>query len=262
MVLKQKDLLFAEERKQQILALIKNNEKVSVAQLCDVFNVSSSTIRNDLRDLENSNLLRRTHGGAMVKFKTGYELDTQHKEGQYQSEKEKIAKLALDLIDDGDTIMLDTGTTTIELARILSKKRNLTVVINDILIARCLEEIEDINIVFIGGIIRKKFHCTVGTLGTRMISEMTVDKAFMAANGISMKKGATTPDINQAEIKKAMISISNKVIVLCDSSKVGCNSFAQFANLQQIHTIITDAAIDENLRRDFETSEIEVIIAN
>lgn len=261
MDIKPKEPLYAEERKMKILEFIKDNDKVSVLKLCDYFNVSGSTIRNDLRELESSNLLKRTHGGAMTKSKTGFELDSQHKEGQNQTEKERIAETALDLIEDGDTIILDTGTTTLELAKRLSSKRNLTVMINDIQIARCLEEIEDINIIFIGGAIRKKFHCTVGTLGTKMISGLAVDKAFMATNGISLKKGATTPDVNQAETKKAMITISNKIIVLCDNSKIGRSSFAQFADIKQVDIIITDDGIDNKLRQGFELYGIEVMVA-
>lgn len=261
MEIKPKEPLYAEERKLKILDLINENNKVSVIQLRDFFNVSGATIRNDLRELESSNLLKRTHGGAIVKSKTGFELDSQHKEGSFQAEKERIAEKALDLVEDGDTIILDTGTTTLELAKRLSDKRNLTVVINDIQIARYLEEIEDINIIFIGGAIRKKFHCTVGTLGTRIISELTVDKAFMATNGISLKKGATTPEINQAETKKAMIAIANKIIVLCDSSKIGRSSFAQFADIQQVDIIITDSGIEDDLRQGFKLQGVEVMIA-
>ena len=253
--------LYAEERKMRILELIKENDKVSVLQLCDYFNVSGATIRNDLRELEGSKLLKRTHGGAMLKTKTGFELDAQHKEGYYQAEKEKIALLALNLIEDGDTIILDTGTTTLELAKKLSSKRNLTVVINDIQIARTLEEIEDMNIIFIGGAIRKRFHCTVGNLGTAMIAGLAVDKAFMATNGISLNKGATTPEVNQAEIKKAMLAIASKIVILCDSSKIGRSSFAQFAKIQQVDIIITDSSINDNFKQGFEAQGIEVMIA-
>lgn len=254
--------LFAQERKEKILELIKNTEKVTVAKLCESFNVSGATIRNDLRELENSNLLRRTHGGAISKSKTGFEPDPQHKEGQYRAEKEKIAETALSLIDDGDTIILDTGTTTFELARRLGEKRNITVVTNDVQIARCLEEIEDITIVLIGGYLRKKFHCTVGTWGVKMIAELAVDKAFMATNGISLKRGATTPDLNHAETKKAMISIANKVIVLCDNSKIGRNAFAQFADIHHIDTIITDSGIEKGMKADLEGHGIEIMTAS
>jgi DeoR family fructose operon transcriptional repressor len=256
-----KETLFAEERKLKILEMIKNEKKVTVEQLCNTFNVSGATIRNDLREMEGSNLLTRTHGGALVKYKTGFELETRFKEGYHQSEKVRIAKEALNLIDDGDTILLDTGTTTLELAKLLAMKRKLTVLINDIQIASVLEDIDDISIFFIGGAIRKKLHCTIGVLGTKMLSELAVDKAFMAVNGISLSRGATTPDMNQAEMKKGMVSIANQVIILCDSSKVGISSFAQFADWNQIDTVITDEGIDNVFKKEIESRGTEVLIA-
>ncbi len=259
--MRSKELLFAEERKQQIVKLINNSDKVTVAQLCDYFKVSSATIRNDLRELENSNLLRRTHGGAMAKSKTGFELDTPQKEGYHLAEKNKIAEAAIDLIDDGDTIIIDTGTTTMELAKRLNRKSNITVVVNDINIARLLEDYEGISIILLGGMVRKKFHCTVGFWGLKIISEISVDKAFIGANAIS-SKGISTPDVNQAEMKKAMIAAANKVIVLSDSSKFGKNSFAKFSNLSQVDTIITDSGLSVVTRKEFEVGGIEIIVAD
>ncbi len=259
--MRSKELLFAEERKQQIVELINNSDKVTVAQLCDYFKVSSATIRNDLRELENSNLLRRTHGGAMAKSKTGFELDTPQKEGYHLAEKNKIAEAAIDLIDDGDTIIIDTGTTTMELAKRLNRKSNITVVVNDINIARLLEDYEGISIILLGGMVRKQFHCTVGFWGLKIISEISVDKAFIGSNAIS-SKGISTPDVNQAEMKKAMIAAANKVIVLSDSSKFGKNSFAKFANLSQVDTIITDSGLSVATRKEFEVGGIEIIVAD
>ncbi len=256
------DTLFAEERKLKILEYIEDRRKATVAQLCQHFGVSSATIRNDLRDLETSNLLIRTHGGAMVKTKTGLELDARQKGVHNLEAKRRIAEAALELIEDGDTIILDTGTTTLELARLLDRRRNLSVVTNDLPIALLLEEIESVNVVFMGGIVRKNFHCTViyGTTWGSVLSGLTVDKAFMAANSLSAKKGATTPDIHTAETKKLMVSIAAKVILLCDSSKFEKSSFAQFASLEQIDTIVTDSILDSERRR-FEEHGIEVMVA-
>lgn len=250
--------LFAEERKQKILELLKRNKKITVPELCDSFNVSGATIRNDLRELENAQLIKRTHGGAILNTKTGFELDSKHKEVQNLQAKIRIAEIAIDLIENGDTIILDTGTTTLELAKKLKEKKNVTVVLNDLEIARCIENFDSVNLVFLGGNIRKHFHCTVGPAGIRMLSELTVDKAFMATNGLSIHKGATTPDVNHAEIKKAMIATANKVIMLCDSSKIGKNSFVQFALATQIDTIITDY-IEDGIRKDFEMQGIGII---
>ena len=121
-------MMFPEERKMEIVNFVNEHKKATVAELCDYFEVSSATIRNDLRELEREKLLVRTHGGAMLMTKTGYEFDPYLKQINHLEEKQTIARLASALIDDGDTIILDTGTTTLELARLLEEKRDLTVV--------------------------------------------------------------------------------------------------------------------------------------
>lgn len=261
-IAKSNEPFFAEERKKKILDLLRTNDKVIVADLSKFFNVSSATIRNDLKELENSNLLTRTHGGAMDKSKASFEPDWKNREVINLQEKKLIANAAKVLIEDGDTIILDTGTTTLELAKLLADKHDLNVITNDIEIARCLEEFDNINIVFMGGIIRKKFHCTIGSIGIETISGFIVDKAFIATNAFSTTRGAATPNINQAETKKAMISIAQKVIILCDSSKVGKSSFVQFAEIQDIDIIVTDKNISEEAKRDLELKGINVIIAD
>jgi len=259
---KGKETLFAEERKKKILDLLKTNDKVTVADLSKFFSVSSATIRNDLKELKNCNLLTRTHGGAMNKSKTSFENDWKNREVINLQEKKLIANAAKLLIEDGDTIILDTGTTTLELAKLLADKRDLNVITNDIEIARCLEEFDNVNIVFMGGIIRKKFHCTIGSIGIDTISEFIVDKAFIATNAFSTVKGAATPNINQADTKKSMISIAHKVIILCDSSKIGKSSFVQFADIQDIDIIVTDKNISEEAKQDLESKQVNVIIAD
>ena len=252
--------LFVEERKLKILEYIEEHRKATVAELCDVFHVSSATIRNDLRDLESAGLLIRTHGGAMVKTKTGLESDMNQRKVQHLAEKRAIAEAALGLVEDGDTIILDTGTTTLELARLLGQRQDITVVTNDLAIALVLEDIETVKAVFMGGIVRKKFHCTVvGGLSSRdVFSGLAVDKAFMALNSFSIEKGASTPDITHAETKKLMMSIAAKVILLFDSSKMGRNSFALFAPPDRIDAIVTDSLRPDDRAR-LEENGIEVI---
>jgi DeoR family fructose operon transcriptional repressor len=256
------DTLFVEERKMKILEFIEEHKKATVAQLCDRFKVSSATIRNDLKNLENAKLLIRTHGGAMVNTKTGLELNSHQKQVQNLEAKRRIAERAIDLIEDGDTIILDTGTTTLELARLVEKRKDITVVTNDLVIALLLEESSSANVMFMGGLLRRRFHCTItsGHAWDSVLSGLTVDKAFMGVNSLSIDKGATTPDIHQAETKREMISIAVKVILLCDSSKIERNSFAQFADLERIDTVITEK-IRENEKKKFEERGIEIIVA-
>lgn len=251
--------LFVEERQSQIVEFVEANKKATVNQLCEHFCVSSATIRNDLRDLESAHLILRTHGGAMMK-RTGLDLNSSQKEVHNLEAKNKVARKALDLIEDGDTIVLDTGTTTLELARILGEKNDITVVTNDLAIALALEDTSGVNIVLMGGIVRKGFHCAVsiGEGSSQILNGLTVDKAIMGVNGLSISHGATTPDINTANTKKLMIAIASSVIVLCDSTKLEHYSFAQFASLDEIDVVVTDSC-PEGTRRKLAAHGVEII---
>jgi DeoR family transcriptional regulator, fructose operon transcriptional repressor len=253
------DILFAAERKAKIVEYINKNKKATVGELCDYFSVSSATIRNDLRDLEQTGRVLRAHGGAMVRTKTGFELDSREKIVHNSAEKQKIAAAALNLVEDGDTIILDTGTTTIELAKLMDQRSDITVITNDLLIALVLEEHESVNTIVLGGTLRSNFHCTIGAEGASLLSRLSVDKAFMAANSFSIEKGATTPDLGHAETKASMIARAGKVILLADSSKFGRNSFAQFASVEQIDMIVTDSA-GSKLLTELEQTGIEVVV--
>lgn len=235
-----KDSLFAEERKQSILKLLEENSKMTVQDLRDFFEVSAATIRNDLRELANAGLLTRTHGGALSNVKTGFELNSYQKGVKNLSLKQAIAKKALEYVEDGDTIAIDTGTTILEFAKLLSSKKRLTIIVNDIEIARCLEDETDAVVIFVGGHIRRNFHCTIGPVAVKSLSGLNVDKAFIATNGLTVKNGLTTPDINQAEIKRTMIDIAAEVNVLCDGSKIGSTAFAQISPIERINRIVTD----------------------
>jgi DeoR family fructose operon transcriptional repressor len=244
-----KEPLFAEERKLKIIELLNENTKLLVPELCEYFGVSSATIRNDLRDLEGNGLLKRTHGGAIKNTKAGFELDTHQKGIKNLAQKQAIARFAAETVDDGDTIAIDTGTTALEFTKQLTSRQGLTVVVNDIKIASYLEEYTEINTILIGGVIRRKYNCTVGYPATNALKGLSVDKVFMATNGLSLDKGLTTPDMSQAEVKKAMLNIASEVIVICDSSKIGNTAFVQVAPISRVDCIITDSGIDE---RDIE----------
>ncbi|MDC7228306.1 MAG: DeoR/GlpR family DNA-binding transcription regulator [Spirochaetales bacterium] len=249
--------MFAEERKQKILEYVREHKKATVQQLCDAYEVSSATIRNDLRELEGSGLLLRTHGGAIVKSKAKFELGTNEKKVLYKSEKAEIAEKALELIEDGDTIILDTGTTTLELAGKLGRRKNLTIVTNDLDTALVLDEIGIERVIMLGGILRNGFHCTLGNKAKEFLDELQVDKAFMGVNGFTFEKGASTPDLQHAEIKKAMVTAASQVYLMFDRSKLGRKAFARFAEPQEIDCVIIDEIAKEELSA-FEDTGIEV----
>lgn len=256
----ERETVFMEERKQKILNLLRESEKVTVSYLSELFNVSGATIRSDLRDLETEKLLLRTHGGAIRISKSAFEIEPQ-KRGESSERKEAIAREAIKFIDDGDTIAVDTGSTCYAFARRLGAKRNLRVVTNDLSIAALLDQFEDITVFFIGGVIRKHYNCTIGSFGSAPFQDLVVDKAILGTNSFTLAKGATTPDVGQAEMKKLLVSISDKIFVLGSSEKIGRNSFVTFAESKYIDVFITDEAIGKAYKESIEDSGIELVVA-
>jgi DeoR family fructose operon transcriptional repressor len=252
------DTMFAEERKLKIIELLNQHKKVTVTELVSLFNVSSATIRSDLRELSDKGQIIRTHGGAIIESGAGFEPDTEQKRDLNLAAKQQIARLAIEFINNGDTIIIDTGTTTMELAKLLNQRQRITAVTNDLEIARVLEGMNSVNVVMLGGELRRNFHCTVGAAGIDMLAQLSVDKAFMGTNSLSILKGASTPNLQQAETKKAMIASAKKSILLCSNHKLGKDSFAHFASLDRIGTLVIEK-IDPNEKIEFEERGVEVL---
>jgi DeoR family transcriptional regulator, fructose operon transcriptional repressor len=255
-----REQVFVEERKRAVLAFVGERRRATVNELCALFQVSPATMRSDLRDLEREGLLLRTHGGATVKDQAGFELEARETTSLHAAEKRALAHRALELIEDGDAIVLDSGSTIQELSVLLEARRDITVVTNDLIIAQRLEEHPSATIHLVGGMLRRRFHCTVGTRAEQFLVGLKVDKAFMAANSFSAESGATTPDLQHAEIKRLMMAIATKVFLLVDSSKLGRSSFAQFAPADAIDCLVVDS-IDPAEARALEERGVEVILA-
>lgn len=257
------EVLFAEERREEIVRLINERGKVLVPELTAYFNVSPATVRSDLRDLESLGRIKRTHGGAIPgdPVKVGYEPATRSKQVQRLAEKCAIAREAAALVEDGDILILDTGTTLQEMAKLLGGKKNLTVIVNDLETALLLEAFEGVTVIVIGGVVRKHFGCTVGPFATAMLSGISVDKVFLGTNAFTVAKGATTPDINQAEVKKKMLDAADRAYLLCDSGKLGTNAFMPFAGCEDLHVVITDSGVDPLMAKELTDSGIELRIA-
>ena len=252
------DGMFAEERKHMIVDLVNKNIKTTVSNLCEKFSVSPATIRNDLRELEEAGLLKRTHGGAISNIKANYEPNAYQKEIEHVNEKKAIAKRAAQYVHEGDTIALDTGTTTFELAKQLVTYENLTVVTNDLQIAAFLERNGKANIIMAGGAVRRNFHCTAGQKAIDTLSDLNADKTFLAANGVSIKRGITTPNIDTAHVKEKLVSLGDEVLLLVDSSKFDTSTFVKFAGLSEIDLIITDTGVDSEYMELLEREDVSV----
>lgn len=249
--------MFAEERKSQIVELINRQGKIVVPELCDRFGVSPSTIRNDLRELENEHLLKRTHGGAISDTKVSREPSPVSKETQMVVQKEKIAAFASELVEDGDVIAISSGTTTFEFLRRLESKKDLTIIVNNIQMANWLEEHTDFTIVILGGILRNKYHYVVSPIKSELLELLNIDKAFISCNGIHEKRGITTPDIDTAMNYKRLVKASAKTYVLADSSKIDMVTFAKIMDLAEVTAIVTDEGIEaEDYNRLNEVTDV------
>lgn len=254
-----KTALFAEERRHRIAELVNEKKTVSVDELCLLFNASPATIRTDLNELSCAGLLCRTHGGAVSVQGVSYE-NLKRSVVTCLNEKKAIAEKALGLIFDHDTVLLDAGSTTLELARLLSQRSGLTVIVNDINIASVLESTTDATIVFLGGILRRGIHSCVGPAAEKALAEMHIDKAFLGANGLSAE-GATTPDPYQAQVKHMMVERARQAVLLADSTKLGKLSFCRFSQLSEFERLITDDGAAEEALKEIQETGIIIDIA-
>jgi DeoR family fructose operon transcriptional repressor len=218
--------MFPEERKQRILAALHQKPAVRVSDLGRALRVSAASIRRDLADLERSGLLKRAHGGAVSARMAALEPSLAEKEDQYQAEKAAIARLAATLVRQGDTIFLDAGSTTRQIARELRHRRGITIVTNALNIAWELASSE-IELVVTGGQVRRGILSHVGPLADHAIAAVHVDKLFLGANGVDLEKGVTTPNLLEAQTKRAMVEHASEVILVADHSKFGRVAFGR-----------------------------------
>jgi DeoR family fructose operon transcriptional repressor len=229
-----------------------------VNELASLFDVSESTIRRDLKEMEDSGLLSRTHGGAVGISVTSFEPTFKEKEDERHCEKEEIGKVAAALIKDGDTIILDSGTTTLEIAKNITA-RNITVITNAIDIASVLSTREDVELIVAGGFLRLTTRAMVGQITENIFKNFRVDKAFIGANGIAIKEGITTPNFTEAQTKTAMLNSADKVIIVADSTKFNNVYFSVICPVSKVSAIITSRDIDEEIKSEYENKGIRII---
>ena len=250
MIKSESDSMFSMERKQKIEQLIKQKTSVQVNGLATQFNVSESTIRRDLQEMETNGLLIRTHGGAMEVSTLDYEMSFKEKETENISDKQKIGEIAAAMIQDGDTIILDSGTTTLEIAKRI-KAKSVTVITNSIDIALEISNKENIELIVAGGSLRHTTRAMIGPLAENVFKNFRVDKAFIGVNGISIKAGFTTANYLEARLKKTIIEVAGKAIIVADKSKFNKVCFSIIGELKEVSSIITSKNLDKEILNKF-----------
>lgn len=254
--------MFEEERLHEIGEYVRNKSRASVQELCQLFHVSESTIRRDLKELESRSILKRTHGGAVNFQLVGFEPSYSEKEDKYQDEKRRIAQKAAEFIEDGDSLIIDSGTTTLYLANELANFKDLTVVTNSIYLIQKLAVLQGINIISTGGMLRTNTMALVGPTAEKSLKQIHVDKAFIGTNGLDIEEGLTTPNLVEASIKQKMIGVADQLFVLADHTKIGCVSFAKFGEISDIDVCITGSEIAKEVKSRLEKSNVKIYLVD
>jgi DeoR family transcriptional regulator of aga operon len=250
------------DRREKIMNLLAEHGKVYVHELSELFGVSEVTVRNDLDQLEKKNHLIRARGGALKRegqVALDFNLSEKHKKNL--EEKLRIGKVAARMIANSETVILDSGTTTAEIARNLSGTENITVITNAINIVNILIHNPGIKVIIPGGILRKNALSLIGPFASRNLKGLFVDKVFMGVDGFDTDLGAFTPNIEEAYLNQLMIDIAKEVIIVADSTKFNRKSLAHICPVNRIHTVITDEGLDPSARKKLEDQGVQVVIA-
>jgi len=253
--------MLANQRRKKILELIKEDGHAKVVDLSRIFKVTEVTIRHDLEQLEKEGFIVREHGGAYLKDIDFSVRNFRLLNQDNLPEKMAIARKAIEFIHDGDTIILDSGSTTTEIAKLLTGYRNLTVITNALNIALILGAQTGINVNVTGGEFKAPTLSLTGQKAADYFQNLHVDKLFLATAGITLKSGLTYPGISDICVKRAMIEAANVVYLVADSSKIGKNAFASLGPLSLINYLITDSKIKPEDIDWLKTYDVKFIIA-
>ena len=245
------------ERQNRILEILGLNNRTSVNELSQKLDVSSVTIRQDLNFLEAEGLLKRVHGGAVLK--DGDDLD--NRLGKNYEKKLRIAKKLASLVSEGETILIESGSANVLLARELVKIKKVTIMTTNIYIARQFRTNTQANIVILGGIYQHDSETLVGKLTKACIDQLNIQKAFIGIDGYTTEDGFTLRDMFRAEISSHIIRKAKDVFVVSDSSKFGCTGLTNICHLTDIKHIATNEDLDPKFKDEFRTAGIDLILA-
>lgn len=249
------------QRREKILELIREDGHAKVLDLSRIFKVTEVTIRQDLERIEKEGLIVREHGGAYLKNIDSSVRNFSLQNQENMAEKIIIARKAIEFITDGDTIILDSGSTTTEIAKLLTGYRNLTVITNALNIALILGAQMGINVIVTGGEFKPPTLSLTGQKAADFFQSLHVDKLFLATAGIALKSGLTYPGISDICVKRAMIDSANEIYLVADSTKIGKSSFASLGALSLINYLITDSKITSEDIAWLKNYDVQFIIA-
>jgi DeoR/GlpR family transcriptional regulator of sugar metabolism len=245
------------DRQVNILKLLEENNQTSVNELSIRLGVSSATIRQDLRFLEIEGLIKRVHGGAVLEDAE----DLSNRLGVNYDKKLRIARKAAGLVNDGETILIESGSTNALLARELVKKKNITIITTNVFIARQLRKSKQSDIIILGGLYQQGSESLVGKITRVSLDQINFDKAFIGIDGYTTEAGFTIRDLFRAEISSYIIRKASDAIIISDSSKFGKKELTNICYLSDINRITTDNELNVTYQDEFRKAGIDLIMS-
>lgn len=251
--------LMAGERQREIVKLLSDTGSLRISDLVETFEVSDETIRRDLAILQEQGLLTRTHGGAIAD-PVHQETTFQRRAREFQPEKDAIARAAADLVQDGSTIIMDSGTTMRTLAMHLRNKQDLVVITNGINNAEELLANPSLTLVVTGGLVRRATGGAAGELAVQTLKSLRADHSFIATQGFSAAGGMTYPSFDEVAVKRGLIESGTQVTLLADGSKCGRESMVKVAPLDAVDRVITSPPIPDEEQKAIRELGIELLV--
>ncbi|MDB5261916.1 MAG: transcriptional regulator, partial [Adhaeribacter sp.] len=248
------------ERHQHILNKLQREGQVQVLDLGEELHVSSVTIRKDLKLLEDKGLLFRTHGGATQHNPYTVDRPVNEKEKIQSGEKNRIGLAGAALVQPNDSILIASGTTVLALAKNIKPQENLTVITSALPVALELIRHPAIEVLQLGGLLRKNSSSVAGPYSERFLTDFSCSKLFLGVDGIDLEFGLTTTNVMEAHLNRQMIAISQKTIVLADSTKFGKRGFGRICGFEDIDQVITDKGISEHIIKTLEGKGVKVTL--
>lgn len=257
--------MIKEERFEQILGLLNLKHFVSIAEIQERTNIPISTLRRDLLEMAANGQLIKLRGGASLNpnieaEKTANEPPFFARGQSNVEEKRRIAAAALAYIQTGDTIIIDGGTTTYELAKQLKDYKNLMVATNDLSSAVVMADNPDINLIVVGGKVRSSYYSLVGVFAVNILEQIHADTLFLSADAIDLNHGLMSYNLDEVAVKRSMLAAAREVIVLCDHTKFFSVAFVKIANLEEVDCIITGKEVDPSIVESLKSMGIDVVL--
>ncbi|MGA2490085.1 MAG: DeoR/GlpR family DNA-binding transcription regulator [Anaerolineales bacterium] len=249
------------DRQLQILQLLERRQRISVAELCDRFEISEATARRDLENLASQGKLQRVHGGAIVLTQVPPEHPILQRQKEQADEKMRIGQAAAALVQAGETIFLGSGTTVLEVARLLRGRQNLTVLTNSLPVVNALAGAEGITVICLGGMLRASELSFIGHITEQALAEVRADKVFMGTRAISLEYGLTHEYLPETMTDRLILKAGKEIIVLADHTKFGRAATVRLAPLESIHTIVTDAGTPQDFIDAVQKRGIHIVLS-